>query len=210
MNVKYPGMANRGYVSIRYLAGAATAAATACWLLRREARSGRLQPRVRRGAPARTGGSEQRPGDILLFRHARGENLIITWFTGSPFYHAAISEGDGCVLEARPHGVVRGDLAGRETNFVVLPAPQSAGEQALAWARRQVGKPYDMLDVAIIILDRIIRPFRLRYTPPGRYTCGEFVAAAFAAAGVRLVPDREIDDVLPADIARLLPRELQR
>ena len=37
-------------------------------------------------------------------------NRLITWFTGSPFYHVALYAGDQHVVEARPQGVVRRDL----------------------------------------------------------------------------------------------------
>ncbi len=45
---------------------------------------------------------------------------------------------------------------------------------------------------------------RLHYHTFGAYSCGEFVATAFTAAGVRLFPELNDDDVEPADYARFL------
>lgn len=78
-------------------------------------------------------GDGPHPGDILLFyRPARKRDYIIQIFTDSPFYHAALYAGEGQVIEARPCGVARNDLRGREGNFVVAPAPEGKGSETLA------------------------------------------------------------------------------
>jgi len=41
--------------------------------------------------------------------------------------------------------------------------------------------------------------------PHGKYTCGEFVATVYQSVGVTLAPGRDLDDVVPADFAPLLP-----
>lgn len=149
---------------------------------------------------------EPKPGDILLFHHiARLRDLLITMVTHSPFYHAALYAGDGCVVEARPQGVIENDLRGREQNIVVLPAPEGKGEAALAWARTQLGDPFDRMDLFVIFLEHVFRHWHINYAPYGRYTCAELVTKAFLQAGVRLVPDKEPSEVAPADLARLLP-----
>ncbi|HZT42089.1 MAG TPA: hypothetical protein VFA07_07860 [Chthonomonadaceae bacterium] len=149
---------------------------------------------------------DPQPGDILLFHHARGENRLITLFTRSPFYHAAIYAGEGHAIESRPSGVHCNSLQGRENDFVVVPAPEGKGAEALAWARTQIGAPYDNLDVLVIILEHLFTHLHLNYAPGNKYTCGEFVARAFAEVGVRLVPDQDVEDVVPGDLARhLLP-----
>ena len=153
---------------------------------------------------------DPQPGDILLFHHARGENRFITLFTRSPFYHAAIYAGAGNAIESRPSGVRCNSLQGRENDFVVVPAPEGKGAEALAWARAQIGAPYDNLDVLVIILERLFTRLHLNYTPGNKFTCGEFVARAFAEVGVRLVPDRDIEDVVPGDFARLLLPDAER
>jgi uncharacterized protein YycO len=149
-----------------------------------------------------------RPGDILLFHNARGLNRLITLFTNSPFYHAGIYAGHNQVIEAQMPGVQRNDLGDRERDYVVVPASEGYGRAALAWAETQIGDGYDKLDIGIIILDRIFRFLHFNYTSGDRFSCGEFVAVAFDKAGVRLIPDRDLDDVVPGDFARvLLPAE---
>ncbi len=177
------------------------------WLAAQQARTDRrLHARLKAqetAEPARM--KSPRPGDILLFHHARGENLAITMFTHSPIYHVGIYAGAGQVVEARLPGVMRGSLHGREKHYVVLPAPGGKGQGALAWAKSQIGDGYDDMDILVIILDRIFRRLRLNYTAPNKYTCGEFVARAYEQAGLRLFPDRELADVVPGDFERLLP-----
>ena len=148
------------------------------------------------------------PGDILLFNHAKGLNKLITGFTRSPFYHAGLYAGEGNTVEARTCGVVRENLRGRETDFVVAPAPEGKGVAALAWAETQIGDAYDHLDIAVIILDRLCRFIHFEYTPRNKYTCGEFVATAFDKAGIRLIPERDLGDVVPGDFARFVPSQI--
>ena len=146
-----------------------------------------------------------KPGDILLFHNARGSNNLIGWFTGSPFYHVGIYAGSGKAVEARTPGVVHDTMEDRTGNYVVLPAPEGRGKKALEWAMQQVGDGYDKWDVGVIILERIFRRLHLNYTSPNKFTCGEFVATAFAEAGVDLFPDCDLSAVVPGDFARYLP-----
>ena len=75
------------------------------------------------------------PGDICLFYNARGLARLITWFTRSRFYHVALYTGDDCVIEARPRGVVQRDLRSvGEHDYIIIPAPQNKGAQAIKWA----------------------------------------------------------------------------
>lgn len=145
------------------------------------------------------------PGDILLFHNAKGLNKLITAFTHSPFYHVGIYAGEGTAIEARTPGVQHNELKDRAGNYVVAPAPHGKGEAALAWAKEQIGDAYDKLDVLVIILDRLCRFAHLNYTSKNKYSCGEFVAAAFHSAGVPLFPERDLGSVVPGDFAILLP-----
>ena len=153
---------------------------------------------------------EAQPGDILLFHNARGLNRIITRFTKSPFYHAALYGGAGRTVEARTPGVVRQDLRGRENDFVVAPAPKGKGKAALAWASSQVGDAYDNLDIAVIVLDRLCRFLHFNYTPHDKYSCGEFVAVAYDKAGAPLFPERDLGDIVPGDFARFVPPSVRK
>ena len=150
------------------------------------------------------------PGDILLFHHvARLRDLLITMVTHSPFYHTALYAGEGRVVEARPQGVIDNDLRGRERNFVVIPAPEGQGEAALAWAKTQLGAKFDRLDFVVIFLEHVFKQWHINYTPRGRYTCAELVVTAFDRAGVSLVPGKALDEVEPADLARLIPSSVR-
>jgi len=101
---------------------------------------------------------------------------------------------------------VRRDLRTREGGhtFTVIPAPEGKGRLALYWARARIGTKFDRLDFLVILIDRVVTRLRLHYHAFGTYSCGEFVAKAYTAAGVRLFPDLEDDDVEPADFTRFL------
>jgi hypothetical protein len=148
------------------------------------------------------------PGDILLFYRATGLNRVITWFTRSAYYHVALYAGDHCVIEARPGGVIRRDLRGREGghSYRVVPGPEGKGLDALRWAQERIGARYDRLDVVVIVLERVFRHLQINYTPRDRFSCGEFVALAYAEVGVTLFRDCRPTDAVPGDFARLLPK----
>lgn len=147
-----------------------------------------------------------RPGDILLFYNAGGLARLVTWYSGSPFYHVAIYAGEGHVLEARPRGVVRRDLSGPigGRDFAVIRAPGQSGPEALAWAQRHLGDNYGFLNVAGLMLDRVFQHLNLNRTLPGQWSCGDYVATAFAQAGHDLFAGRNSANLLPKDFALLL------
>ncbi len=148
------------------------------------------------------------PGDILLFfRPGRKRDHIIQFFTDSPFFHAAIYAGDSRVIEARPRGVIEDGLLGREHNFVVVPAPEGRGKEALDRARKQIGDPFSGTDMFMNALDRIFIYWDINYTTPDKFTCAEFVVTCFDHAGVCLFPGRDNDELSPGDLASLLPSE---
>jgi uncharacterized protein YycO len=147
------------------------------------------------------------PGDILLFYNARHICRLITWFTGSNFYHVGIYAGEGHAIEARPVGVVKRDLiAANEYDYLVIPAPRGAGKRALAWAEKQVGDGYDVVGVGALVLERMFDNLHLNYrTSYDKFSCGQFVLCAFKEAGVNLLPEVQIEFAVPADFARLVP-----
>ncbi len=148
------------------------------------------------------------PGDICLFYNARGLARLITWFTRSRFYHVALYAGDECVIEARPRGVVQRDLrkAG-EHDYLILPAPNNKGAQALKWAADQLGDGYDVPGVIVLVLERLFDNLHLNYKPTrNRFSCGELVLCAFRVNGVDLLPDYSPENVVPADFAQLIKK----
>ena len=132
--------------------------------------------------------------------------MIISFVTRSTYYHVAIFERETYTIEARQRGVVRRDLRTKEGGhtFTVIPAPEGKGQLALDWATAKIGSKFDRLDFLVILFDRLVTRLRLHYHGFGAYSCGEFVAKAFTAAGVRLFPELNDDDVEPADFARLV------
>jgi hypothetical protein len=146
-----------------------------------------------------------KPGDLLLFHNAKGLNRMITVFTGSPFYHVALYVSKDRAIEASLKGVGYRNLRGPENSYVVIPSPAGNGRAAVAWAQTQLGAKYAGLDLAVIVLDKFFRFLHFNYTPPGKYSCGEFVETAYEKAGARLIPDRDLDDVVPGDFARFVP-----
>ena len=163
------------------------------------------------GVEAQLAGAK--PGDILLFSHPQGGlGAIISLVTRSTYYHVAVFEQDTFSIEARQRGVVRRDLRSKEGGhrFTVIPAPEGKGQPALDWARAKIGSKFDRFDFLIIMIDRVITRVQLHYHGFGAYSCGEFVAKAFTAAGVRLFPALQDDEVEPADFAKLLPTARHR
>jgi uncharacterized protein YycO len=193
--------------STRSLSAAMALGTAAGWIIVRRIQKARHE-RVVVGSAKGTGYGRRtrpQPGDILLFfRPNRLRDYLIEAVTGSRFYHAALFAGDDRVIEASPAGVWENTLRGREGEFVTLPAPDGAGKQALAWARTQIGDPFDNLDVGVIFLERLFRGWRINYTMPGRYSCAELVADAFRHAGVDLIPDNKPSETAPADLAKRL------
>ncbi len=135
------------------------------------------------------------PGDILLFSQPNGGlGVIISFVTRSSYYHVAIFEGGITTVEARQRGVVRRDLRSAEGGhvFEVIAAPEGKGQLALDWARAKIGSKFDRLDFLVILIDRLVTRIRLHYHSFGAYSCGEFVAKAFSAAGVRLFAELNV------------------
>lgn len=150
-----------------------------------------------------------KPGDILLFyRPGVAVDLLIQAVTGSRVYHTALflesSEDGPMVLEALTSGVQISNLrqSGREKDYVLVPAPHGKGAEALAWAYTQIGSPYDYRDGLAIGLEHVFKNWHVNYTLPGRFTCGELVAAAYEKAGTQLVKNKKPNEVSPGDIAQ--------
>ncbi|MBC7806056.1 MAG: hypothetical protein H7145_07880 [Akkermansiaceae bacterium] len=148
------------------------------------------------------------PGDILLFyRPGVFADVFIQTMTGSRVYHTALfmesTERGPVVLEALTSGVQVSNLreTGREGDFVVVPAPLEKGREALDWARTKIGSPYDYKDGFVIGLEQVFEHLRVNYTLRGKYTCGELVAAAYEQVGIKLVTNKEPNEVSPADIS---------
>ena len=148
------------------------------------------------------------PGDVFLFfRPHRMVDYAYKLLMLSRYYHVAIYEGDGKVIEARPKGVGRHDLAGREGGYVVIPAPDGRGKEALDWAATQIGAGYDKMDNFVVALEHVFVRLHINKVPSGKYSCAEFIATAFFKAGIKLFPDRDLNDVEPKDFEKYLTKD---
>jgi hypothetical protein len=155
-----------------------------------------------------------KPGDIVLFHHARGMNRIITMVSGSRYYHVGIYAGGTQVIESRISGVSKRNLieAKFQLRFRIIPAPggPEVGRAALEWAEKHLGERYAYFSVFALSLDRLIErffgPVDIIWRQRARVSCGEFVAQAFEEAGEKLFPGVASDSVAPWDFARLLRR----
>lgn len=147
-----------------------------------------------------------RPGDVLLFTNASGLSKVIPWLTGSRYYHCGLYEGKGCVLEARPQGVVRRKISDHPDVVVrVIPMPTEQGEAAVGYARSCLGKNYDVLDILFIMMKHQFPRITLKYSNHDSLVCSELVVLAWRKAGVDLFPEKKADEVIPGHFQALLP-----
>lgn len=152
--------------------------------------------------------SERAPGDILLFLPdgtpgARAIELL----THSRYHHVALSDGGDAMIDAMPQGVRRNPMDGRPVIAVRPSVAPEVRERAAEWAREQVGKGYDERGLLLIGLDRLLPFLRLEARRAHHFSCAAFVAAAYNAAGVTLIPHRRWEDLVPGDFASLLGGE---
>ncbi len=158
----------------------------------------------RRRALARPDGPQ--PGDILLFSHARGISRLIPWFTQSRYYHCALYEGGGRVLEARPSGVMRRDISkDPKMVFRTIPMPDGLGKTALDWAREKLGCKYDVFDVLVIIVRTYYPRLHVPHTNRKSFFCSEIPVLGWREAGLDLFPGQLAEELIPSDFEQFLP-----
>lgn len=120
---------------------------------------------------------------VLYSRSHSLGSLLIRLVTWSRWSHCAIVTDAATVIESR---ALLGGVVEREMSTAIADATtlkfvevQTADDAAgIAWARQQVGKPYDWSGVIGIALHRV-------WDEPDRWFCSELVEAALAAAGRR-------------------------
>lgn len=160
-------------------------------------------------------------GDILLFR---GEWLVSKLFlaaTRATISHSAFTlwwNRTLMVCEANEYfswsGATKGvqarifsQMIGRyrgTTHWFRLKDEYRAGldmDRFVYEAQRNLGLPFGRAPMLRYLLHRFLG-FRkpLDSPSPGSLFCGEYVARCYAAAGIRLCPDREAATTMPIDI----------
>lgn len=121
---------------------------------------------------------------ILLFRGRGLISTLIRWQTRGRYAHAAILFPDGeTIIEAWPGPGVRQkkmtDWDG-VTVFDVPSHPKEQIDQAVDFARTQLGKKYAYLDIVRFIT-------RTKGNEQNSWFCSELVFAAFQKAGIDLL-----------------------
>lgn len=117
---------------------------------------------------------------LIFVRSNRPGSLAISASTWSAWSHVAVVDGDQVIEATASHGVIRRSRASLLSAFprhLVVDVPTLDDRAGLAWARTQIGKPYD--DSALI---GFLMPWR-RWDEADKWFCSELAAAALVAAG---------------------------
>jgi uncharacterized protein YycO len=120
----------------------------------------------------------------------------ISWITGHWANHCDLMTGDGTMISAMPlFGVQEWPervVQVRRVEYVEVPCGDVPSAMAKAYARAQIGKPYDYGGV-------ISYPFRSRWSDQRKWFCSELTAAALEVAGIIDV-SKTVQRVSPADL----------
>lgn len=132
---------------------------------------------------------------VIFSRSRSVQSLALRAFLWSTWSHCALVDGDqvieadfGAGVRMRPLAEFIADSSAHE----LIDIPASSNEAVIAFARAQLGKPYDWRACIGFLVRRDWHDAR-------RWFCSELVAGAFAAAGTPL---------FRLDAARITPRDL--
>lgn len=153
------------------------------------------------------------PGDILLGYvrkpgvYAKAMNAINSHFQdGTKYPHAALYAGDGKVIDTHPVGGVHVDTLdqwGGEYAFRALrvKTDQAMRDQAVDYAKEQIGKPYSSLHAIRMAFPAITKEKkRERQKDLKSCICSQVIANAYHE--VPFAKKRPIDFVLPVDFQK--------
>jgi len=136
---------------------------------------------------------------MVLLRFSRGSGLagwIVRTATWSSFSHVGFKLEDGFVLDATPeHGVaIRMAEDDETTQYFQILAPTKYINDAISYARLQLGKPYDWTAIYGMAIRR-------DWWDDRSYFCSELCEAAFSHAHYPLVRDsKKFDRITPRDL----------
>jgi uncharacterized protein YycO len=120
--------------------------------------------------------------DVVYCRRHNLGSLALRTLTWSSWSHCGIITPDNTVIEARAfEGVVERplhELLEESSKYVFRTIDVPDDEAVIAFARSQVGKPYDYFGVAGIAFHR-------QWQDEDRWFCSELLEAAAAAGGRR-------------------------
>ena len=125
----------------------------------------------------------------------------ISFFSRHWSNHVDLMTATDMAVSAVPGGVLERALDLRHPDadrveMITIPCTDEQRAAALAFARAEIGKPYDYLGVLWF-------PFRPRWNDPRRWFCSELTAAALHHAGILKVPAL-LHRVSPGDLYRIV------
>jgi uncharacterized protein YycO len=133
---------------------------------------------------------------IGLHRSSGLVSRLIKWQTRSDYSHASLVLEDDSILESmQGKGVVMNRKlheAGERIDLFTVHALASVHQDALQFAKDQLGKGYDYTMVA-----RFISRRGANRSASGKWFCSELVFAAFKESGLPLLRDTESWEVSP-------------
>jgi uncharacterized protein YycO len=139
-------------------------------------------------------------GAIILFSHRNFTVLgwAIKWWTNAEVNHAAVSIGNGEIVEAAPEGVIKCSINKYLNDNDMLwiydcaDATDGQRQQIKASALTMVGNPYDYREIAGIAIGH-------QENTPGHNICSEVAGISYKVSGLR-ASDVDTDKVVPGDI----------
>jgi uncharacterized protein YycO len=130
---------------------------------------------------------------------------LISWWTKHWSNHCDLMTGPDTMISALPlFGVQEWPqrvVAAKRVEYITVPCTDEQARKAIAYARAQIGKPYDYGGVVSF-------PFRSSWRVQNRWFCSEITAAALEVAGVISVP-KGVYRISPADLYRMLVEDHQ-
>lgn len=142
-------------------------------------------------------------GDVLFYTPDRKDLIghLIARATNGPYCHVAIDLGAGWVEEAVLAGIKRDEYVRVEA---ARYHPDGNIEKGLAWAGKQLGHKYGLLDIFDQLL-RLIFHTTLYIAQPRSYDCSDLVTRYLLHCGMDLGPLADAPHlVTPNDLARQL------
>ena len=166
-------------------------------------------------------------GAFAVIRTGGFIGWVIRVLTRSRFNHAAIGTGAGTLLEATPvRGIIESPVNeyavaavawfGQGSSHTLSPMSQQQRATIVAFGRAHLGVRYGFLDISALAIDALAedhggavlrwaqRRVRARLMRSDRMICSQFVAAAYSAAGITLVPGKMACQVTPGDLAAVM------
>ncbi len=135
---------------------------------------------------------------ILLFRGRGIISAMIRWQTRSEYSHAAFLLPCGRIIESWQgsgvHIKTLNDWEGIDS-FGVHGMTNEQWEEAILFARKQIGKKYDYRGVCRFVSRR-------KVPADDRWFCSELVAKALEVAGIKLFRNLDSTEISPGMIAR--------